>query len=205
MASSLLNFPGLARRSAEFGDKLRVVADTLEVDPNWLLAVMQRESGIDPKAENKRSGATGLIQFMPTTATRLGTTVAKLRRMTDVDQLDKVLAFYKPWIGKLKTAGDLYLATFWPVAVGADDESYIAFRGDAVYEANKPLDDNNDGVITAGDIRAVIERELRKYAGTVFTEPKFRIPPRSAGKAVLLIVGVGVVVFATSRIFKAYL
>jgi hypothetical protein len=206
VAAALLNFPGLSKRSQAFVDRLRSVAAALDVDPNWLLAVMQAESGIDPKAQNADGGATGLIQFMPSTAKRLGTTTSKLRRMSDVDQLDYVLAFYKPWTGKLGTVGDLYLATFWPSAVGTPDSNTIAVDGDAVYRSNKGLDVNNDGMLTAGDVRSFIRRVLDRYAGTAFTEPQYEIPQKTSGKVVLVVALVAVVAaVGASRLLKGYL
>lgn len=43
---------------------------------------------------NRASGATGLIQFMPSTAKQLGTTTDKLAAMTEVDQLDYVAKYF---------------------------------------------------------------------------------------------------------------
>lgn len=206
MAASLLNFPGLAKRSQAFVDGVRDVAASLGIEPNWLLAVMQAESGINPAAVNEDSGATGLIQFMPATAKLLKTTTGKLRRMADSKQLEYVKAFYAPWSHKLTTAGDLYLATFWPAAVATADTYTIAVDGDAVYRQNKGLDANNDGTLTAGDVRAFIDRVLARYANTAFVEPKYAIPPKSSKGVVLVaVVAVAAGIFAASRLLKGHL
>lgn len=47
-------------------------ASRLAVDPEWLLAVIQNESGGDPLAKNPTSSARGLIQFIDSTAQALG-------------------------------------------------------------------------------------------------------------------------------------
>jgi hypothetical protein len=165
---AVFNFPGLAKRSRSFVNDLQDVAAELQLDPNWLLTVMQLESGIDPKAHNPNGDATGLIQFMPATARRLGTTVERLAKMKDTGQLVYVVEFFKPWIGRIHSVGDLYLATFWPSAVGKPSEEVIAAEGERVYDANKSLDVNGDGEITAGDVRSTAERMLARYANTVY-------------------------------------
>jgi hypothetical protein len=56
------------------------------------MAAMAFETGetFSPSIKNKASGATGLIQFMRSTAKGSGTTTAALAEMTAVDQLDFV-------------------------------------------------------------------------------------------------------------------
>ncbi|HBC04295.1 MAG TPA: hypothetical protein DC015_08915, partial [Aequorivita sp.] len=59
---------------AEIINKLNSVAANLGIDVNWLMAVINFESAgtFSPSIQNKYSGATGLIQFMPSTAKSLG-------------------------------------------------------------------------------------------------------------------------------------
>lgn len=47
-------------------------AQRLGIDVDWLLAVIQNESGGDPKIKNPNSSARGLIQFTDSTARGLG-------------------------------------------------------------------------------------------------------------------------------------
>lgn len=144
-----------------FDKKLQKVADQLGVQKRDLIAVMRLESGLDPQAQNKNSKATGLIQFMPDTALELGTTTDALYKMTAVQQLDYVYQYFKmrnvqPGMG----LGDLYLAVFWPRAVGKPDNYVIARQGSSVYDWNAGLDVTKDGILTAGDAR----RAVRAYA-----------------------------------------
>lgn len=142
----------------EFRAKVRQIAKNLNLDPNWLMAVMAFETGrtFSPSQPNKGgSGATGLIQFMPSTAIGLGTTTAKLARMTAVEQLDYVEKYYQQIRRKISGLGDAYMAVLWPIAVGRPD-SYIMWERDTgpyqrQYRANDKLDINNDGVITRGE------------------------------------------------------
>ena len=102
----------------DFGRKVIDISAKLGISPNWLMAVMYKESGLKHTAKNSWGGAVGLIQFMPSTAVGLGTNSDKLLSMTNVQQLDYVFKYFEPKKGKYKNYVDLYLATFFPLAVG---------------------------------------------------------------------------------------
>jgi soluble lytic murein transglycosylase-like protein len=76
--------------------KVITISQRLGIEPEWLMQVFVNESGINHQAVNSVSGATGLIQFMPNTATALGTSVAALKAMTNVQQLDWVYKYLSP-------------------------------------------------------------------------------------------------------------
>lgn len=146
-----------AKVTQEFRDRVREIGSTLRIDPNWLMAVMGFETGytFSPSIRNPGSSATGLIQFIESTAISLGTTTAKLARMTAVQQLDYVEAYYQQYAGRIRNLGDAYLAVLWPVAVGRPD-SYVMWQRDtgpyqAQYAANSGLDVNRDGTIIRGE------------------------------------------------------
>lgn len=107
-----------------FDKKVKEISDKLDINPNRLMQIMNKESGLDSKAVNKDTQATGLIQFMPDTAKWLGTTVAQLKNMSNVEQLDYVYKYYEKFWNKIHSYTDLYLATFYPVAIGKPD-SYV--------------------------------------------------------------------------------
>lgn len=143
----------------DFNRKLEKVANKLGVRANDLLAIMKQESGVDPSRVNSTSKATGLIQFMPDTARRLGTTTDALAKMSAVEQLDYVYLYYKSV--KLKPGsdvGDMYVATFYPAAAGQPDNYVISSRGNKVYNQNAGLDRNKDGTITVGDVKKSVSR-----------------------------------------------
>jgi hypothetical protein len=147
----------------DFKKKLEKVAAALGTTPNAMLAVMKQESGVNPAAQNKSGGATGLIQFMPDTARRLGTTTDDLRKMDGVQQLDYVYKYYKMTGVGDGSAGDLYMATFMPKYIGYPDNHVLGADGDhgfsgAVYRQNKGLDRNHDGKITVGDVKSSVQR-----------------------------------------------
>lgn len=141
----------LNRKSPQFICGVAKVAALLGI-PDWrmLLAVMYFESCINAQARNKLTRATGLIQFMPSTAHNLGTTVEALYAMDDVQQLPYVYAYLKPYSGKLLTTEDLYMAVLWPRAVGKPLDYVLWRRGEKAYEQNQ-LDWNNDGVVTKAE------------------------------------------------------
>lgn len=141
-----------------FGRKVIALSNTLGFHPSWLMIVMNNESGLDPKAKNPNSSATGLIQFMEETAKSLGTSTAELKAMSNVKQLDYVLKYLKPYSAKVNTLADLYLAVFYPLSLYRTDD--FVFPEWAV-RANKIFDINKDGVLT--------KREFRQYVANKYS------------------------------------
>lgn len=145
--NSLLNNP-------EFSQKLNEVCEYLGVSRSDMITVMKKESGINTKAINGDSNATGLIQFMPSTALDLGTSVAELRVMSGVEQLDYVQKYFENYRGRMRSVADLYLVTFYPVALNKPMEYIIGSeRGmsyaEKVARLNKGI--NGGRLITKGD------------------------------------------------------
>lgn len=103
-----------------FVDNVRMYsnANYLNIDPNWLMLVMNSESGLNPTAENPKSGAVGLIQFMPSTAKQLGYTTGSIKLMSATTQLYLVYKYFAPYKNQLKSFNDLYRATFFPLSLG---------------------------------------------------------------------------------------
>ena len=63
--------PGLLARAAQYDAIIEAEAKSAGVEPNLLRAVIVVESGFNSRAVSKH-GAVGLMQLMPTTATRFG-------------------------------------------------------------------------------------------------------------------------------------
>lgn len=152
-----------AIQDPDFKAKLEKVSAALGVRSNDLMAIFKQESGVDPKAVNKTSGATGLIQFMPATAQRLGTTTEALREMDAVEQLDYVYKYFKMTGVGNGTLGDLYMAVFMPKYVGYPDDTPLGQSGAAgfsgkVYAQNAGLDHDRNGVITVADVKNSVAR-----------------------------------------------
>lgn len=149
-----------AKVSPAFRARVRDIAEALGCTADDLMTCIAWETGrsFSPSVRNMAgSGATGLIQFMPDTARGLGTSVADLARMTAEKQLDYVEAYFRPWRGRLKNLGDLYMAILYPRAVGKPDD-YVLFKlGTIAYRQNAGLDLNRDGVITRGECLVKLE------------------------------------------------
>lgn len=166
----------VATNRVAFINRVREISAKLGIDPNWLMGTMYLESGLLATAKNPQGGATGLIQFMPATAKGLGTTTAALAAMSNVQQLDYVYAYFKPYTGKIKSWFDLYMFTFYPAAVGKPD-SYVLGNTAAmqalIAKQNAGFDVNRDGKITKGEFRASYLKRLPPvYQNYLATEKK---------------------------------
>lgn len=177
------------RVSAAFIDRLFAMCRrngwTLEY-ANWLMACIAFETGgtFSPSIKNMAgSGATGLIQFMPLTALGLFYSNAeisrmdretkrtlgrecceKLAKMTDVEQLQYVEAYFKPYAKRISCLEDMYMAILMPSYIGKPNDSALFTDGTVAYRQNSGLDKDKDGKVTkaeaAGKVRAQLLRGL---------------------------------------------
>lgn len=160
-----------AKVSPSFKAKAVQISKDLGIDPSYLMACMAFETGetFSPSVKNAAgSGATGLIQFMPSTATGLGTTTAALAAMTAEAQLDYVKKYFKPYQGKLHTLEDVYMAILYPAAIGKGADSTLFKSGTTAYTQNKGFDANKDGVITPAEVSAKVRAKYSKGLGSGF-------------------------------------
>lgn len=156
--------PGSDRLSPAFRTKVGEVARRLRMDPQHLLTVMSFETGgtFDPAVKNRAgSGATGLIQFMPSTARALGTTTDALARMRPEEQLDYVEQYLKPYAGRMRSQQDAYMAVLYPQALGKPASHVLFQQGTRAYEQNKGLDPQQTGQVTIGDTLRTVGRFVR--------------------------------------------
>jgi hypothetical protein len=162
-----------AKVSPVFKERVIWIADNLS-DENYqgdcasdLMACMAWEDAETFKPNTKNvagSGATGLIQFMPSTAVGLGTTVAALAKMTAEEQLKYVYDYFKPYAGRIRNLGDLYMAILWPKGVGQPD-SYVLFdrsKTPTTFRQNAGLDTNHDGLVTRAECLVKVNQKLAK-------------------------------------------
>lgn len=115
---------------ASYAEDIVRVAKNLDIDPAWLANVINFESvGGKPDAYNATSGASGLIQFMPgkgRSADRLGYTTEQIRAMSGKEQMPLVEAYFRMVLRdnrreRLASQEDVYMAVFYPVAIGLPD------------------------------------------------------------------------------------
>jgi hypothetical protein len=159
-----------AKQSPEFISRVQWIVGALGMAPTGvddMMACIAWESGetFSAGVVNKAgSGATGLIQFMPSTAKGMGTTVETLAKLSDVAQLDYVYKYFLPYKGKLKNLGDLYMSILWPNGVGKDD-SYVLWTAEGrptTFRQNAGLDVNKDGTITRAECMIKVNDKLTK-------------------------------------------
>lgn len=138
--------------SKEFAEKVKQIATALHIQPDWLMMVMYKETGgtFSASVKNPTSSATGLIQFMENTAQRMGTTTRALASLSAVEQLDWVYKYLSNFKGRMNSFGDVYLAVFYPNGIGALDS--VKFPK-WVYNANRGIDMNKDGILTIGEFK----------------------------------------------------
>jgi len=149
-----------AKKSAEFLNKTAAIAKELGGNVNHLMAIMQFESRLNHQAVNRLSGATGLIQFMPSTARGLGTSTSELLAMNEIQQLDYVRKYLMPYQGKLNTIGDFYCSVLWPRCVGKSDSEVLFSAPSIEYRQNNGFDKNRDGIITKAEMTALVSGRL---------------------------------------------
>lgn len=159
-----------AKVHPEFSDKIIRIADQLrmpEDGADWLMACMAWETGERFSSSVKNgagSGATGLIQFMPTTARGLGTTTEALAKMSELDQLDYVYRYFLPYRGKLNSLADTYMAILWPAGIGKplDWPLWDADSRPTTYFQNRGLDVDKDRIITKREAASKVQAKLDK-------------------------------------------
>jgi soluble lytic murein transglycosylase-like protein len=158
--------------TACFARGVRQVAGSLEIPPEWLMAVIYAESRFDAAVRNHRgSGATGLIQFMPATARELQTSTQHLRALPPCMQLEYVYRYLqqvKSRYGPFRSLTDLYLGILYPRARGQDLCYTLYSRPAKAYLQNRGLDENGDGRVTVSDI----DRRLQRIFPTAYAIAK---------------------------------
>lgn len=159
--------PSAIRGDSQFLSRVEQVSSNLGINPAWLVAVMDFETGgtFDPAEENQAgSGATGLIQFMPDTAAGLGTSTSALAQMSRVEQMQWVEKYLSPYSGQMRSVDDVYLAVFFPAAVGQADDWVLPGWA---YDQNSGFDVDGSGTITKREITAKIRERVPRYRGVL--------------------------------------
>lgn len=174
--TSITSAPPAVADDTEFLAGVEGLSQKYGIDPNFMLSVMDFETGgsFDPGQRNAAgSSATGLIQFMASTATALGTSTSELAGMTRVQQLeyvDKYLAQFKPAFDKIRARGgqvtldDLYMSVLFPAAIGKSPDYALFKAGTKAYRQNAGLDSDRDGRVTKQEAATKVNQRLQKFA-----------------------------------------
>jgi hypothetical protein len=113
-------------KMASYAGEIARVSANLGIDAAWLANVINFESGGNPQAQNAYTKATGVIQFMPSTASRLGTSTDALYGMSGAQQMAYVEKYFSSMKGKLHSQEDVYMAVFYPAYIGQPDKQFPA-------------------------------------------------------------------------------
>ena len=127
-----------------FQKKVEDISKDLEINPNWLMTVMFKESGLDSTASNK-SWAAGLIQFMPKTLQSMKITRKELLAMSPLMQLDYVKKFYEKNKG-YNSLKDLYLEAFFPAARKYSNNPDYVFESPSEWLSAEKIAKANPGI-----------------------------------------------------------
>jgi hypothetical protein len=159
-----------------FAEKVLEISRKLDINPNWLMVLMNSESGLDHRIQNTKfpiqgGFATGLIQFAPNTAKGLGTSTEALRNMSNVEQLDWVYKYFAPYRNRIESFTDLYMVGFFPIALGKPDDWVFQAKGisaQAVAKSNPIFDLNKDGVLHKAEVEEAFLRRVPEHLREAF-------------------------------------
>ncbi|MDR6564955.1 MULTISPECIES: transglycosylase SLT domain-containing protein [unclassified Arcicella] len=202
MALLYINKVPSSLRTAFQNEVIKICSDLGIANPDWLMLVFYAESRINPQAQNGGSTATGLIQFLESTANDLGTTTAKLYKMNHVQQLPYVREYLRRLIiekGKPESAYDLYFLVHSKKGFGKADDYVMYVKGSLAYKYN-PLDYNSDGTVTVGEIKTFLNKALPI---TYNKANLYKSTSSSSTFNTILIIGL-VAVFGTATYFLAF-
>jgi hypothetical protein len=119
-----------------FKQKVKEISNEIGVDESSIIKLMKHESGLDSSVKNS-IGCVGLIQFCPDNRGGSSKTInGKSYNLSDLQndlelQLDAIKEFWSKGKrdGKIKTAKDLYVYNFFPVAAGKSDDYVLQTKG----------------------------------------------------------------------------
>ncbi|PZF71570.1 hypothetical protein [Taibaiella soli] len=145
---------------AAFAQKVTDIAAGLQIDPNWLMQVMYAESKLKASAQNIQKGrliAAGLLQW--TSASGAPGAPQSMLQRNHLQQLDWVKEYFKPYRGKMHSYFDVYLVTFFPAAVGKQDNyvfSTSRLSASLIASQNPAVNIVKDGKITMAEFKQYV-------------------------------------------------
>ena len=156
-----------------FEKKVIDISKKLDIDPNWLMIIMNFESaGLKWDIENS-IGCVGLIQFCADSYNVNYKTMGgkryylkDIKAMSPIEQLDLVYLYYEPRANKLFSLYDVYLYTFYPYAIGKPDSYVFGSQKsqkevERIASQNPALDVNKDGKVTMLDYKTFINNLIK--------------------------------------------
>lgn len=152
------------------------MAKRIGANPSDVVSVMGFETGntFDPSIRNKAgSGATGLLQFMPSTARGMGTTTDELAKMTVEQQLpyaEKYWTSNPTFRGKLGSLENLAASVFYP--------PWINDPTQPLPESMRPM---NPGITSLNDYVARVRKNMAGVSKLGTPVPQEATAPQANG------------------------
>jgi len=167
--------------SGTFADKVVSISNKLGIDPDWLMFLMDWESGLDSSITNAY-GCTGLIQFCADysggtikTIDGVPYSLESIKKMAPEAQLDVVYAYLKEIQdskGKFEDFYQLYFAILFPEASDKPDDYVLKTQSNPVFDLNK------NGTITVAEVKQYLDARVKakvpsNYWNTFFKKKTF--------------------------------
>tara|TARA_R100000315_G_C5233064_1_gene144118 strand:+ start:492 stop:2933 length:2442 start_codon:yes stop_codon:yes gene_type:complete len=140
-------------------NKVNEIASNHGFNVRELLNVIQKESNFDPAAVNKKSGATGLIQFFADRGKdykTIGGTqykIADIKKMPIIEQLDLINKYFEE---NHKYGQHPYITIAYPKAHNMEMDEIIA-KSDSAIARQNPVWVNDEGNVTKRSIIEYVE------------------------------------------------
>ena len=110
-----------------------ILSQNPNINKKDIYQIMLGESSLDPKAKNPNSTATGLFQFIESTANNLGTTTDEISKMTPAQQLNLYGRYINNYMSNEEKSPDFVINI-------KEDGSYEDFDEEAFEKMFPPLD-----------------------------------------------------------------
>lgn len=148
-----------------FKKKLQEISDAIHIDKDSIIKLMNHESGLNPTIKNS-IGCVGLIQFCPSSGS-IKTINGKQYSLDDLTknlevQMEAIKQFWLSGYknGKIKSADDLYIFNFFPVAAGKPNDFVLQAKGLSAQNVaksnpgfNRVLGKEKSEPLTVGDLK----------------------------------------------------
>lgn len=165
------------RVSKAFADKVISISDKLAIDPNWLIFLMDWESGIDADRENS-FGCVGLIQFCPDysggdfkTIDGVHYKMSIIKAMSPEDQLDLVYDYLREIQKATSRFSDyyqLYFSILYPAALGKPDEYVLNTQSNPIFDLNK------NGQVTVAEVKQYLDNRIKEKVPQAYWDTFFK-------------------------------
>lgn len=152
-----VDVPENLREDTRFMNEITRVAQRFGRPVSEFMRVIQGESNFNPTIRNGDSGATGLFQFIPSTASMLGTSTDSIANMTPVQQVQ----LYEKYLDSFDYDGSNALGIMQaaPAYANRSNGSVIYSVGSRAWEQNPGWRDGEGGAITVRSINRYYERQ----------------------------------------------